>query len=270
VTILFAESEVPFLSTEQMITVDRLMIDLYGIDLVRMMENAGRSLARLARERFLEGDARGRKVAVLAGSGGNGGGALVCARHLHNQGAQVRVMVTRRDRHMSEVAAEQLRILEHMGVEVVGPEGLAHAYEPSGDGGSIAVSGPAGTAVSRPDRQPDLIVDGVIGYSLKGEPRGVAADLIRWANGAGAPVLSLDVPSGLDAASGTAFEPAVLADATMTLALPKEGLRSPGARALVGELYLADISVPPELYAHQDLGLDVGHVFARDSIVRLW
>ena len=55
-TIPLAESQPPYLSTEQMITVDRLMIELCGIDLVRMMENAGRSLARLARQRFLNGD----------------------------------------------------------------------------------------------------------------------------------------------------------------------------------------------------------------------
>jgi NAD(P)H-hydrate epimerase len=64
---------VPYLTTDQMREVDRLMVEEYGIVLLQMMENAGRGLARLARDRFLGGDARGRRVAVLVGSGGNGG-----------------------------------------------------------------------------------------------------------------------------------------------------------------------------------------------------
>ncbi|MBV7327186.1 NAD(P)H-hydrate epimerase [Chloroflexi bacterium TSY] len=115
----------------------------------------------------------------------------------------------------------------------------------------------------------DLIIDGVIGYSLKGAPRGTAGDLIRWANSQNAPKLSLDAPSGVDTTTGTVFDPAINATATMTLALPKEGLRAPGVDAQVGELYLADISVPPELYAEPELGLAVGHIFAQSDIVRL-
>ena len=80
------------LTTSQMIEVDRAMIEDYHIDLIQMMENAGRNLAHLARERFLHGDPRGQKVVVLAGTGGNGGGALVCARRLHNYGADARVL----------------------------------------------------------------------------------------------------------------------------------------------------------------------------------
>jgi len=59
-----------------MIEVDRAMIEEFKITLVQMMENAGRSLARLARQRFLGGDPLGKKVVVLAGTGGNDGGAL--------------------------------------------------------------------------------------------------------------------------------------------------------------------------------------------------
>ncbi|MDX1688422.1 MAG: NAD(P)H-hydrate epimerase, partial [Candidatus Promineifilaceae bacterium] len=115
----------------------------------------------------------------------------------------------------------------------------------------------------------DLVVDGVIGYSLRGAPRGTAGDLIRWANEQAAPILALDAPSGVDAATGTVFDPAVRAAATMTLALPKEGLRAPGVEEQVGELYLADISVPPELYAGPGLELEVPPIFAEADVVRL-
>ena len=123
------------------------------------------------------------------------------------------------------------------------------------------------TAVGGPD--PDLIVDGIIGYSLKGTPRGMAGELIRWADAQDSPVLALDAPSGVDATTGTAFDPAVRAAATMTLALPKEGLRAPVVEARVGELYLADIGVPPSLYAGPALDLRVGSIFAESDVVRL-
>lgn len=236
---------VPYLTTEQMIEVDRAMVEDFRIGLLQMMENAGRNLAHLARTRFLKGDPRGKKVVVLAGTGGNGGGALVCARRLHNYGAVVTVLVTGPEERFKPVPRRQLEILCRMHVSV--------AQADATDGAVV----------------PDLIVDGVIGYSLKGAPRRPAAHLIRWASAQGVPILSLDVPSGVDATTGTVFDPAIMATATMTLALPKEGLRAPGAEQHVGELYLADISVPPSLYSAPSLALEVGHLFAESDIVRL-
>ena len=237
--------EVPYLTTEQMIEVDRAMMEDYKIELIQMMENAGRNLAHLARERFFAGDPRGKNVTVLAGTGGNGGGALVCARRLHNYGANVQVFVAKPDADFTPIPAHQLAILHRMGVFVAQADVIELA------------------------EAPDLVVDGVIGYSLKGAPHGAANDLIRWADQQHAPKLSLDAPSGVDTTTGTVFDPAIQATATMTLALPKEGLRVPGVAAQVGELYLADISVPPELYAEPTLGIAVGKIFAENDIVRL-
>ncbi len=244
-TIPVHTGELPYLTTSQMIEVDRAMMEDFRIDLIRMMENAGRNLAHLARVRFLGGDPRGKKVVLLAGTGGNGGGALVCARRLHNWGAQVTVYVTRPDEEFTPVPAHQRDILRRMNVPV-------HPGE--------AVAG---------DESADLVIDGVIGYSLRGAPTGTAGKLIRWANAQNAPVLSLDAPSGVDITTGTVFDPAVKATATMTLALPKEGLRAPGVNAHVGELYLADISVPPSLYAGPSLGFALGHLFAESDVLRL-
>ena len=237
--------DIPYLTTEQMIEVDRAMMHDYKIELIQMMENAGRNLAHLARERFFDGDPRGKKVVVLAGTGGNGGGALVSARRLHNYGAQVTVFTTKADADFSPIPGHQLDILRRMQVSVA----------PADD-------------ISQVDR-PDLILDGVIGYSLKGAPRGAAGDLIRWANAQDVPILALDAPSGVDTTTGTVFDPAVKATATMTLALPKEGLRAMGVDDQVGELYLADISVPPDLYAEPALAVQVGHIFAKNDIIRL-
>jgi NAD(P)H-hydrate epimerase len=245
-SIPFYTRPIPALTTPQMIEVDRAMIEDYRINLIQMMENAGRCLAHLARERFLQGDPRGQKVVMLAGTGGNGGGALVCARRLHNYGADVRVFVTRPDSDFAPVPGHQLDIVRRMGI----PVALAEELESYGE-----------TAV--------LIIDGIIGYSLQGSPRGTAADLIHWANRQAAPILALDAPSGLDTTTGTVYEPAIRAAATMTLALPKVGLLGETAVSHVGELYLADISVPPALYASPALQLTVGPIFAASDIVRV-
>ncbi len=234
---------IPYLNTEQMIEVDRAMIENYHIELIQMMENAGRNLAHLSRSRFLDGDPRGQQVVVLTGRGGNGGGGLVCARHLHNWGALITVFTTHEDEAYSDVPAHQLSVLRRMGVSV-----------------KTAVTPP-------PTLQSDLIIDAIIGYSLSGTPRGIAAQFIQWANQHPAPILSLDAPSGLDTTTGTVYNPTIQATATMTLALPKEGLR--GNTAVTGEQYLADISVPPQLYSNPQLQLSLEPIFAKQEIIRL-
>ena len=87
--------DIPAITTEQMREVDRLMVDVFGIELLQMMENAGRHLAALARQRFLGGNPVGKRVVVLVGSGGNGGGGLVAARRLQSWGADVKIYTTK-------------------------------------------------------------------------------------------------------------------------------------------------------------------------------
>jgi NAD(P)H-hydrate epimerase len=230
---------IPSLTTEQMAEVDRLMIEEWGITLIQMMENAGRNLAELAR-RMLDGEQSGRRVTVLCGKGNNGGGGMVAARHLSNRGANVSVKLMGDPAGLKEIPAHQWDILQVMALTQADDPDLAQA---------------------------DLILDAMIGYGLSGDPRGVVAEWIRRANAAGGPILALDAPSGLDTTSGTAGNPCVRATATLTLALPKTGLLTPAARPLVGKLLLADISVPPGLYRR--LGLEVGPIFAEDSILEL-
>lgn len=233
----------PYIDTRQMVEVDRLMVEEYHIDLDQMMENAGRNLARLAVSRFL---GKGLKhVVIMAGTGGNGGGALVAARHLHNWGVNVSVFLARSHELFKGIPAHQLEILQNMHISA------------------------SQFADKQEMPEADLIIDGLVGYSLKGSPSGTVAELIRWANSQNVPVLSLDVPSGLDASTGIAFEPVIKAAATMTLALPKTGFQKPGVDSLIGELYVADIGVPPELYANPALNLEVGPMFASGEVLRL-
>lgn len=233
-----AHDAIPWLSVDQMREVDRLMIEQVRISLLQMMENAGRNLAVLARA-LVGGDVHGRRVHVLAGSGGNGGGGLVGARHLHNAGAEVAVSMTNRPAGLSPVTSQQLQILQQMGIPV-----------------TVGVPDTAG---------PELVVDALLGYSQRGNPRGAHADLIAWSQGR--QILALDVPSGLELETGTVGSPCARAEATLTLGLPKAGLRSPGADQQVGDLFLGDISVPAAVY--ERLGVPHRTPFGRGPVVRI-
>lgn len=223
-----------------MIEVDRAMIEDYHIELIQMMENAGRNFAELSR-RQMGGTVQGHSVAIFCGNGNNGGGGLTAARHLHNWGANVVVALTKPADEFRGVPAHQLDILKRMNVPIIKPTSLPSTV--------------------------DLILDAIIGYSLSGIPRGMAADLIHWANRQNVPILSLDTPSGLDLTSGMALDPTIRATATLTLALPKQGLLNPQAKPYVGELYLADISVPPELYTK--MGIAVPSLFTEHDIIHI-
>ncbi len=234
---------IPTVSVEQMREVDRLMIDELHIDLLQMMENAGRALAEQAR-RLVGGDVRGAQVVVLAGPGGNGGGGLTAGRLLI-WGADVTVILGAARPEVKGVPLHQLGILDSMGA-------LARDAAPA-------------DAVEAALHSADLVLDALIGYSLRGAPREPIASLIRAANASGTPLLALDIPSGMNGDSGEAYDPTIRAVSTLTLALPKRGLTRPAARGWVGNLHVADISVPQVVYDR--LGLDVGALFARSDIV---
>jgi NAD(P)H-hydrate epimerase len=231
---------IPSLTVDQMVEVDRLMIEVYDISLEQMMENAGRNLAEMARQ-MLGGTVEGRTIAALCGPGNNGGGGMVAARHLHNWGAQVHLILAGGVARLKNTPRHQYRILENIGIQH-GGESVAGA---------------------------DLVLDALLGYGGRGDPRAPIAEWIEKANAGRARILSLDSPSGLDATTGEAGKPCIRASATLTLALPKTGLLVSRATQNVGELHVADIGVPRELYAGPSLGLEVGGLFAESAIVRV-
>jgi len=209
---------VPAVTTAQMRAVDRVAIEEVGIDLLQMMEHAGRTLALTVLD---ERDSDDGTVAVLAGPGGNGGGGMAAARHLHNRDVPVEVVLDRDPDDLDGVPAQQRAILAEMGV----PIGVGAGAVPACD----------------------VAVDAIIGYSLDGALRGTARDLVA-ATGECDRIVSLDIPSGRDATTGECPGLAVEPDRTLTLALPKTGLAGVG-----GRLDLADITVPATVYDRLDI-----------------
>lgn len=210
-----------YVTSEEMRRIDEAAIEEYSVDVLSLMENAGAATAEMAR-RMLGGGLAGKRVACIVGKGNNGGDGLVAARHLHNWGAKVSVVLSGVRADLGELPARQLQAVEKMGLSVV---------EGGGDLGSF-----------------DLLVDALLGYNAKGDPREPMAGLIRRANGSGIQILGLDIPSGLDPTSGLPNNPCIEAKATLTLGFPKTGFLNPASRRYVGELYLGDVSIPRELY----------------------
>lgn len=244
---------VPWLSEAQMIEVDRIMIEDLNIGLQQMMENAGRHLARVAVERY-----RPSTVAVLAGTGGNGGGGMVAARNLANwlRPDAITVYLTREPSPQS-VPGRQLDILRRMGVRCHTDHG------PSSEPLNLDDLN-LDSAVTTASLDQAVLIDAVIGYSLRGAPGGRAESMILGMNASDIPVLALDTPSGLNVTDGSTPGVVVEADATVTLAAPKVGLRS---SQVVGQLFMADISVPPPVYPR--VGATEHPGFAQGPIMRL-
>ncbi|MFO8015602.1 MAG: NAD(P)H-hydrate epimerase [Candidatus Woesearchaeota archaeon] len=217
----------PSVTVDQMREIDRIMVEDYHVEVLQMMESAGRALANAAIKLFNPG-----AVSVLVGPGNNGGDGLAAARHLHNKGVKVEV-VQGTDR-LNENSLHQMLAIRALGL-------------------------PVNSVIKE---NPDLVLDCLLGYNTKGAPRGRIADLIRQARQTSAEALCCDNPSGFDAEAGEWHHPAFEDAVVLTLALPKDTLLN---NKRIKKLLAADIGVPAEAY--EKLGIDVPALFRQDDIV---
>ncbi len=242
--------KIPSISTEQMRKVDNLMINKYGIELIQMMENAGSNLAELAFN-LTDNNSENhnpKNVVVACGLGNNGGGGMVAARHLSNHGFNVTVVLTGAESKLKSIPLKQWNILKKLPVGMI----IANSSD------TLGVFNEA-----------DLIIDAIIGYGMRGELKGIPAHVIHEIlNTQNQNVLSLDAPSGLNTTTGDFKEElCIKAYATMTLAIPKSGLVETNAKECVGKLYVADISVPPDLY--KEIGYKPQYIFIDRSVIKV-
>jgi NAD(P)H-hydrate epimerase len=230
----------PYVTADEMRRIDEAAIGDYGIDVLSLMENAGRVTAVLAR-RLLGGTVAQRRVACLTGKGNNGGDGLVASRHLRNWGADVTVFLSVPKEGLGDIAARQLNSIEAMGIPVLGRGADMSGF--------------------------DILLDALLGYNARGSPRENVAALIRSANVTGTPILAIDIPSGLDPTTGEPGEPCIVAKATLALGFPKTGFLSAASRKWLGELYVGDVSIPRSIYV--DIA-QASSLFKDDQIVRIW
>lgn len=191
----------------------------------RIVRNAGYQIAE-----FLRKEIEPEAVTVYVGKGNNGGDALAAARRLFLWNYDVEVVLATRE--LDGIRKEELEILENLGVEI-----------------------------NEESKEEDCSVDleGLIGYNLEGDPRPPFDSMIEEVNQYET-VVSIDIPTGVEADTGEKEEPAVEADFTVTLAMPKKGMSQENS----GDIWVADISVPPEAY--EEFGFR-GDIFEHSSLV---
>ncbi|HET9847841.1 MAG TPA: NAD(P)H-hydrate epimerase [Candidatus Dormibacteraeota bacterium] len=229
-------SQAPPVTSSALRQADAAASTQFGIEPLQLMEVAGEQVARFVNT-FFDGIG-GKRVLVVAGSGNNGGDALVAARFLHQRGAIVSVsLVSSRD--PKSLSAHHARAIEQLGIPVA--------------------DAPAGV-----DASPDVIVDGLLGTGIRPPLREPAPAIIGAMNAAGQPIVAIDVPSGMDADSGAGANDAVRAVATVTLAAPKAGLMvAPNA----GRVFLADIGMPARLFSTAETAISA--IFRIADLVEL-
>ena len=213
-------------SGEVMQMMDRRTIEEYGISGLTLMENAGRRCAEAIIKEF----GQMANAVVVAGKGNNGGDGYVMARLLRGQGWHVTTFVLAEKDQIAGDARTNLDLLHDAAVVFCPDEGHLGRYVSA-------------------FREADVIIDALFGTGLKSPVRGTYAEAVDMINGAGKPVVAVDIPSGIDAGSGGVLGCAVKADMTITFAFAKLGhVLFPGAEH-TGRLQVVDIGIAPEVAA---------------------
>ncbi len=226
------------LTSQQMKEIDKKAIEEIGIIGPILMENAGLQIVKEIKARFPQ--INKEKVIILVGKGNNGGDGLVVARHLFNQGCDPHVILLARKQELKGDAALNLGIAEKIGVKISEVPTLK------------------GWEIHKKDLfQSNLLVDSIFGTGLTQPAAGIFAAVIEDINRAKSFKIAVDIPSGLSSDTYQIIGPCVKADLTVTLAAPKIAHIFPPSEEYVGELVVADISIPAFLFKDDKLKLEL-------------
>jgi len=214
---------IPILTPAESASLDRASAER-GVTVEALMENAGHAVARAVLT--VTGGGYGRRGVVLCGKGNNGGDGLVAARLLRRRGMGLTALLMAEPPAFAGPAAAALRRYRNAG-------GRVRRFDSS--------------AASRELARADVVVDAMFGTGFRGRPEGAYAEAIDAVNDCAAPVVAVDIPSGVEGETGAVRAGAVQADVTVTFGALKPGLvLYPGA-ANAGVVQVADIGFPPDL-----------------------
>ncbi len=211
------------LNADQMRNIDRRTTERFGVPSIVLMENAAIAVVDAIFEHYPNSD----RVALVCGTGQNGGDGFAVARHLENRGVVPVIVIAGERASIKGDALTNLQVCERLGIPI---------YEVR-EGGDIE------TALAHV-ADADVLVDALFGTGLNRAPSGVYADIIRGLAELRIPVLAIDLPSGANASSADPFDPCVQAEVTVTFAAPKLCHIFEPAALYCGEVIVADISIP--------------------------
>jgi NAD(P)H-hydrate epimerase len=217
------------MTRDEVRAVDAWAINEMGVPGVVLMENAGRACAELVKERIAQ--VKQPCVGIVCGTGNNGGDGYVIARHLINDGIEVRVVLCGPREKVRGDAAVNLAILEKQGQEIRQLD--VNATE-------------APAQIQTLLGQTELVVDAIFGTGLHGQLNEAWIHFIEGINALGVSILAVDIPSGLDCDSGQALGAVVRATDTVTFVARKRGFTSATAQTYLGRVQVASIGIAPK------------------------
>lgn len=223
----------PFVNRQQISELDRLMVERFRIPVSMMMEQAGYRIAEFVRSV----NRKNKPVVICVGKGNNGGDGIAAARHLLNFGYEPKLFLVSED--IKGEPLEHLNVARTLGIPLIARKNLEE--ETFGCG---------------------TIVDCLIGYNLSGAPRPPFDEVIRIINRSGKPIISVDIPSGIDTDKGPIHSDYIHATHILFLSLPKIGCLEVGAEKFVG-----DIGVPKALYPL--IGIEAKNYFEKRGIEKI-
>ncbi|MFA5389511.1 MAG: NAD(P)H-hydrate epimerase [Candidatus Omnitrophota bacterium] len=203
-------------NVKEMRELDRIAIEERGIPSLTLMENAGKAVSEIAIGELTK--IKNKKVAVFCGTGNNGGDGFTAARHLFNKGIDVDVYLIGQRQNLKNDPKINAEALDKIGVKI---------HE-------ISVPVPVNHG---------LVIDAIFGIGLKGEIKEPARSIISDLNNKKALVISVDVPSGLDADTGEILGTAVKAGLTVTIQFPKQGFYKNSGPEYTGKIIPVDIGI---------------------------
>jgi NAD(P)H-hydrate epimerase len=216
---------IKIVSNEQMRAMDTQTINALGVPGIVLMENAGRQTYEYIIEFISDLNIKGR-IDIYCGKGNNGGDGYVIARHFFNNGYPVQILSIGNPEKLSGDAKTNYIICKNykIPVEVIDSYKQLPKYKSSG-----------------------IIVDALLGTGIKGKIEGLFKDVIDFINQSGLPVVSVDIPSGINGDSPKVSGSVINADLTVTMALPKRAHLFYPAKKYVGLLEIADIGMPEDV-----------------------
>lgn len=224
-------------TAKEMQNIDKRAMDEYSIPALLLMENASIGIVRVVED--IAGSLHGKRITVIAGKGNNGGDGLAAARHCYNRGAYVSVFLLSELDALKGDAAANLQILLKMNIKLYSAGG----YDIDTLRNTLSHS--------------DIIIDAIIGTGLTLEIKGGYRNTIEAINNSKKPVVSVDIPTGINSDTGEIMGIAVRATATVTFAIPKRGhFLFPGSE-YTGKLHVVDISIPVEAVEKESIYLQL-------------
>jgi len=217
-------------TAKEMQAIDRRAISELGIPSLVLMENAGVAVVKELEREF--GELEGKRCLILVGRGNNGGDGLVAARHLLNRGAKVKVFLAAEERELSPDCKFNLDIFKKI-------QGEIHV-----------LSQPVLSKLKINLALNDLVIDALLGTGFSGELKGMMPEVIEMVNECRTPVVSVDIPSGVDPTTGAVRGPGVRAALTVVLGWLKTGLVLYPGREYCGKIRVVDIGIPKILAAN--------------------